>query len=146
MEKRTRRNAPLRQAAQETLVSAALETIQGMSVVKAFNLNRDKNKRMEQAIDNSCQKMPEWKKLCLLISGFSKLSLICSALQSCFYLFLLSSRHNAVALCLMMIVASFMIFGELKSAGSGMATLRLQRFLLTGQMSWMKCRLWMKEN
>ncbi|MDO4281999.1 MAG: ATP-binding cassette domain-containing protein, partial [Peptococcaceae bacterium] len=30
-----------------------------------------------------------------------------------------------LAYCLMMIVASFMIFGELKSAGSGMATLRL---------------------
>ncbi|MDO4281632.1 MAG: ABC transporter ATP-binding protein, partial [Peptococcaceae bacterium] len=55
MEKRTRRNAPLRQAAQEGLVAAALETIQGMSVVKAFNLNRDENKRMAQAIDHSCQ-------------------------------------------------------------------------------------------
>ena len=34
MEKRTRRNAPLRQAAQEKLVESALETIQGMSVLR----------------------------------------------------------------------------------------------------------------
>lgn len=126
MEKRTRRNAPLRQAAQETLVSAALETIQGMSVVKAFNLNRDKNKRMEQAIDNSCKENASMEKSMspylwfqqVILDLFSVAIMLLSA-----YFFLQDTMP--LAYCLMMIVASFMIFGELKSAGSGMATLRL---------------------
>ena len=126
MEKRTRRNAPLRQAAQETLVSAALETIQGMSVVKAFNLNRDKNKRMEQAIDNSCKENASMEKSMspylwcqqIILDLFSVAIMLLSA-----YFFLQGTMP--LAYCLMMIVASFMIFGELKSAGSGMATLRL---------------------
>ncbi|MGL5511954.1 MAG: ABC transporter transmembrane domain-containing protein [Sporomusa sp.] len=45
MEKRSRSDAPKRQAAQETLVEAVLETIQGMSVVKAFNLDENINKK-----------------------------------------------------------------------------------------------------
>ena len=126
MEKRTRRNAPLRQAAQETLVSAALETIQGMSVVKAFNLNRDKNKRMEQAIDNSCKENASMEKSMspylwcqqIILDLFSVAIMLLST-----YFFLQGTMP--LAYCLMMIVASFMIFGELKSAGSGMATLRL---------------------
>ena len=126
MEKRTRRNAPLRQAAQETLVSAALETIQGMSVVKAFNLNRDKNKRMEQAIDNSCQENARMEKAMspylwlqqIILDLFSVAIMLLSVF---FYL----QGTMPLPYCLMMIVASFMIFGELKSAGSGMATLRL---------------------
>lgn len=126
MEKRTRRNAPLRQAAQETLVSAALETIQGMSVVKAFNLNRDKNKRMEQAIDNSCKENSSMEKSMSPYLWFQQVILDLSSvaimlLSACFYL----QGTMPLAYCLMMIVASFMIFGELKSAGSGMATLRL---------------------
>ena len=126
MEKRTRRNAPLRQVAQEKLVSAALETIQGMSVVKAFNLNRDKNKRMEQAIDNSCTENASMEKsmspyLWLQQVVLDLFSVAIMLLSTYFYL----QGTMPLAYCLMMIVASFMIFGELKSAGSGMATLRL---------------------
>ena len=115
MEKRTRRNAPLRQAAQEKLVSAALETIQGMSVVKAFNLNRDKNKRMEQAIDNSCTENASMEKsmspyLWLQQLVLDLFSVAIMLLSTYFYL----QGTMPLAYCLMMIVASFMIFGELK--------------------------------
>lgn len=126
MEKRTRENAPLRQAAQEKLIEAALETIQGMSVVKAFNLSQDKNKRMDAAIDHSCTENSNMEKsmspylwLQSVILDLFSVGIMLSSVY--FYL------HGTMELAysLMMIVASFMIFGELKSAGSGMATLRL---------------------
>lgn len=99
MEKRTRRNAPLRQAAQEKLVESALETIQGMSVVKAFNLSRDKNKRMDQAIDNSCTENASMEKsmspLPLAPIGHSR-SVQCGD-HAAICLFL-SARYNAFGL------------------------------------------------
>lgn len=126
MEKRTRKNAPLRQAAQEKLIEAALETIQGMSVVKAFNLSQDKNNRMDAAIDHSCTENSNMEKsmspylwLQSVVLDLFSVGIMLSSVY--FYL------HGTMELAysLMMIVASFMIFGELKSAGSGMATLRL---------------------
>lgn len=126
MEKRTRRNAPLRQAAQEKLVESALETIQGMSVVKAFNLSRDKNKRMDQAIDSSCTENASMEKsmspyLWLQSVILDLFSVGIMLLSVYFYL----QGTMPLAYCLLLIVAAFMIFSELKSAGSGMATLRL---------------------
>lgn len=56
MEKRSRADIPKRQAAQATLVEKVLETIQGMSVVKAFDLDDAKGKKVDQAIDESCEK------------------------------------------------------------------------------------------
>lgn len=126
MEKRTRQNAPLRQAAQEKLVAAALETIQGMSVIKAFNLDQGKNKRMDRTIDRSCSENAGMEKsmspylwLQQVILDLFSVSIMCMSVI--FYL----QGTMPLVYCLMMIVASFMVFGELKSAGSGMATLRL---------------------
>lgn len=56
MEKRSRADIPKRQAAQATLVEEVLETIQGMSVVKAFDLDDAKEKKVDQAIDESYEK------------------------------------------------------------------------------------------
>lgn len=126
MEKRTRKNAPLRQAAQEKLIEAALETIQGMSVVKAFNLSQDKNKRMDAAIDHSCTENSNMEKsmspylwLQSVVLDLFSVGITLSSVYFCLH------GTMELAYSLMMIVASFMIFGELKSAGSGMATLRL---------------------
>ena len=126
MEKKSRTNAPRRQAAQEALVAAALETIQGMSVVKAFHLSRDRNRRMEDAIDRSCQENCGMEKAMspylwlqsVVLDGASVGIMLLSV-----WFFLQGTME--LSYCLMMLVASFVIFGELKSAGSGMAALRL---------------------
>lgn len=81
---------------------------------------------MEQAIDNSCKENASMEKSMspylwcqqIILDLFSVAIMLLSA-----YFFLQGTMP--LAYCLMMIVASFMIFGELKSAGSGMATLRL---------------------
>ena len=53
MQKAAKRLAPRRQAAQANLVTAFLEYIQGMGVVKAFGLGERSGKAVNQAIDES---------------------------------------------------------------------------------------------
>jgi len=126
MEKKSRKDAPLRQAAQETLVEAVLETIQGMSVVKAFNLDHEKDKKVDMAIEESCAKNWAMEKSLTPYVALQQLTLhlfsVAIMLVSIvFYIY----GTLPIVNCLMMLVASFLIFEQLKSVGSGLATLRL---------------------
>jgi len=126
MEKKSRTIAPKRQESQEKLVDAVLENIKGMFIVKSFNLTRLDNKKIDKAIEYNRVSNLNMEKLFtpytitqeLVLKLFSVLIML-SAIS--FYF------HNTLSLtyCLMMIVVSFMIFGQIQSAGSGMAILRV---------------------
>lgn len=126
MEKKSRTDVPKRQAAQETLVVAVLENIQGMSVVKAFNLDLNKGKKVDHAIDESCKKNMVLEKAMnpyvavqqLILYLFSVLIIFASIV---FYL----NGSLSLVYCLMMLIASFMVFEQLKIAGSCMVNLRI---------------------
>ena len=51
LQKKSQEVSPKRQAAQEDLVGATLEYIQGMGIVKSFNLGGGSNQKMKQAAD-----------------------------------------------------------------------------------------------
>ncbi|MFV0412813.1 MAG: ABC transporter ATP-binding protein, partial [Oscillospiraceae bacterium] len=126
MEKRSELDAPRRQKAQEFLVGAVLETIQGMAVVKAFNLDSTANKRVDQAIDESCKKNSALEKAMTPYIAAQQLVLdLCSVAILLVSIWFCLNGSMSLANCLMMMIASFLIFGQLKSAGSGTATLRL---------------------
>lgn len=81
---------------------------------------------MDSTIDRSCSENAGMEKsmspylwLQQVILDLFSVSIMCMSVI--FYL----QGTMPLVYCLMMIVASFMVFGELKSAGSGMATLRL---------------------
>lgn len=126
MEKKSRLDIPKRQAAQASLVEAVLETIQGMSVVKAFNLDLAKGKKVDTAIDESCEKNTTLEKAInpyiaiqqIILYLFSVLVIFASI---AFYL----NGSLSLVYCLMMIISSFMVFEQLKTAGSNMANLRI---------------------
>lgn len=126
MAKKSKNNVPKRQSAQETLIDAVLETVQGMSVVKAFNLDLDKGKKVDHAIEQSCiQNDALEKTMNPFVAAQQIILYLCSVLivftSIRFYL----SGEMTLVYCLLMVIASFMIFDQLKAAGSGMATLRL---------------------
>lgn len=126
MEKRSRADIPKRQAAQATLVEKALETIQGMSVVKAFDLDDAKGKKVDQAIDESCEKNNVLEQAVNPYVAAQQVILnLCSAAilfaSISFYL----NGTLSLVYCLMMMVSSFMVFEQLKTAGSSMANLRI---------------------
>lgn len=126
MEKKSRQDVPKRQAAQAVLVETVLETIQGMGVVKAFNLDFNKGKKVDNAIDESCRKNMILEKVMnpyvavqqIILHLFSVLVIFASI---CFYL----GGSLSLVYCLMMMVASFMVYEQLKIAGSSMANLRI---------------------
>ena len=126
MEKRSRADIPKRQAAQATLVEKVLETIQGMSVVKAFDLDDAKGKKVDQAIDESCEKNSVLERAVNPYVAAQQVILnLCSAAilfaSISFYL----DGTLSLVYCLMMMVSSFMVFEQLKTAGSSMANLRI---------------------
>lgn len=126
MEKRSRADIPKRQEAQATLVEKVLETIQGMSVVKAFNLDDSKGKKVDTAIDESYQKNLVLEKAINPYVAVQQIILYLCSVATIFasITFYLNDTLSLVY-CLMMMVASFMVFEQLKTAGSSMANLRI---------------------
>ncbi len=126
MERKSSEDVPKRQAAQGILVEAVLETIQGMSVIKAFNLDFNKDKKVDKAIEESYQKNLKLEKAMnpyvalqqLVLNLFSVVMIFASIV---FYL----DGTLSLVYCLMMMISSFMVYEQLKVAGSSMANLRI---------------------
>lgn len=126
LQKKSQELSPKRQAAQEDLVGAAIEYIRGMSIVKSFNLGGDANQKMKQAIEKS---RVQNTKLETVFGPYGMLQqlvlrLTSAAIMFCSILFYLQGSMTLVY-CLMMCVASFMIFSELDAAGGKSFALRL---------------------
>ncbi len=126
MEKKSQSVAPMRQDSEVKLVSAVLEWVQGMSVVKSFNLTGRGDRAIAEALEynrNSNTKLEGLyvpytiaQKIVLQIGTFA---LILESVM--FYL----KGTLSLAYTLMMIIMSFMVFAHIGSAGSAMAILRL---------------------
>ena len=119
-------NTPKRQAAQSELVEATLEYIQGMGVVKAFNLSENHNKKIDQVIENSRDKNLMMEKTFIPYAAFQQFilngaSVIIIAVSITFYI----EKSMELGNCLLMIVSAFLIFSQLEAAGSTAALLRL---------------------
>lgn len=126
MEKKSRKDAPERQVAQGLLVESVLETIQGMSVVKAFNLDSEKNKKVDKAIDKSCDKNMTLEKVMTPYIALQQTVLnLFSVLIMLAAIMLYLNGAMSLVNCLMMQIVSFIVYEHLKSAGSGTAMLRL---------------------
>lgn len=117
--------SPKRIAAQGAIVSAVLEYIQGMAVVRAFNMSHNAAATLDNAI-SECE--VQNVKLELMFIPYAMLqSLILkitsvSILLASIALFLQGNMDPSV--CLIMIVASFMVFNKLEAAGQFSALLR----------------------
>lgn len=130
LQKKSQEVSPKRQAAQEDLVGATLEYIQGMGIVKSFNLGGKSNQKMKQAIEESRARNT---KLETVFGPYGMVQLFVLRLASvaimfCSILFYLQGSMTLVY-CLLMCVASFLIFSELEAA------------LTYGNISWIACSL-----
>ena len=126
LQKKSQEVSPKRQAAQEDLVGATLEYIQGMGIVKSFNLGGGSNQKIKQAIEESRTRNT---KLETVFGPYGMVQLFVLRLASvaimfCSILFYLQGSMTLVY-CLLMCVASFLIFSELEAAGGKSFALRL---------------------
>ena len=116
--KKSRQLSPERIHAQTALVDAALEYIQGMSVVRAFRGSRAAEKTMNEAIGQTEQKNFKLERKRIPYNVLEQIVLRVAAVAAILlsvWLFL----HGSMSLftCLMMTVSAFLDYSELESAG-----------------------------
>ncbi|MGN6715613.1 ABC transporter ATP-binding protein [Anaerocolumna jejuensis] len=126
MEKKSRNTAPKRQKAQAELVENILETIQGMGVVKSFNLTKLDNKKVDRAIENSRAANLAMEKLITPYTIMQEVTLriFSIGMMAAALLFYFQGTME-LTYSLMFIVVSFIIFEQIESAGHGVAILRV---------------------
>ncbi|MDR1769079.1 MAG: ABC transporter ATP-binding protein/permease [Hungatella sp.] len=126
MEKKSRNTAPKRQKAQAVLVENMLETIQGMGIVKSFNLTRMDNKKVDQAIENSKITNLAMEQMITPYTIMQEVILrIFSVIMMGAALFFYFKGTMELTYSLMFIVVSFIVFEQIESAGHGVAVLRI---------------------
>jgi ATP-binding cassette, subfamily B, bacterial IrtB/YbtQ len=126
LQKKSRVDSPRRQAAQAKLVEETLEYIQGMSVVKSFNLDNAGDKKIDRAVEDSSNSNLALEKsfvkyLAPQQFALSFVSVIVIFVSILFYL----SGSMLLPNCLLMIISAFLIYSQLESAGSTAALQRL---------------------
>ncbi len=126
MEKKTRTLSPVRQKNQAALVSKVLEALQGMSVIKSFNLTGKGDAALRKAIDDNRDSNLALEKLFIpygmyqgaMLGIFKALILLMSAK---FYL----DGSITMTYALILIIISFQIFADIEQMGSGLTVLRV---------------------
>ncbi len=126
LQKRGKELAPKRQAAQAGLVSAVLEYIQGMAVVKAFHMTENSSKRVHNAFEESLKANYGMEKTLIpLVAVYD----FVFKLASCLILIMAPyyALHGSMTLpvMLMLLVASFTIFSSIENMGGVTVMVRI---------------------
>ena len=126
MEQKSAALAPHRQKSEAKLVEAVLEYVQGMSVVKSFNLTGRGDRTLQEALEYNCRSNLNIEKMFtpyIMAQGIAlqlgSVAMMLSAVW--FYL----SGTMILANALMVVIMSFLVFAQISSAGSGMSLLRI---------------------
>lgn len=126
LQKKSETVSPQRQQAQEALVSNVLEYVQGMLIVKSFNLGQNSNSKMRQAILDSKDKNLKLERTFVPYNMLQQIILYgTSILVIVEGLYFYLNGTMALSIFLLMTVASFMLFSQLQSAGNTSSLLRL---------------------
>ncbi len=125
LQKKAKKIAPVKDASDRKLVEKVLEYIQGIAEVKSYNLTGDKSRELNQAIDDnaaiSIKTEVAFVPVMFVQSLIAKLIGVVIAIASiAFYLNGSMELLNTVV----MVIAAFILFGALDSAGSYSALVR----------------------
>ena len=125
-QKASSKTGPARQKIQERLAEKVLEYVQGMGVVKACGLEKDSGQAVFGAVDESCRKalsleesIVPWAAARQMVVRLFRVAIAASALV--FY----SGGTLSLSRCLLMLIASFLLYAELESAGNMSAQLQM---------------------
>ena len=126
MEKKSAAIAPNAQKSQTALTSAVLEYVQGMGIVKSFNLSGRGDKRVQDALEFNRRISLDVEKLMTPYTIFQELVLQIAGIAMMFVsVSCWADGTMPIAKALMCIVMSFLVFNQIKLFGMGMAMLRL---------------------
>lgn len=125
LQKKAKTVAPVKDASDRKLVEKVLEYIQGIAEVRSYNLTGEKSKALNQAIDENTAANIKLEITFVPIMFMQSLTakiigVVIAAVSVTFYLNGSMELLNTVV----MIIAAFILFGALDSAGSYSALLR----------------------
>lgn len=126
MAKKSKRNSESLQRIQSKLTKEVLATIQGMQVIKAFNLSGENNKSLEDAFENSFKSMLKIEKTTIPYSILQRIIMgLTISVMIYLAIFQYISGEIILSKAIMLMIVSFIIFDGLIGAGRLMAVLRI---------------------
>ena len=126
MQRASKKVTGKRVAAQSAIVGAVLEYVQGIGVVRAFSLTGEAEQKLSGAIDE-CERMNvalelKFIKYAIMQTLLTKASSVVMCLVS---VWCWISGTMEAGVCLVMIVASFMVYGKIEMSGVFASLLRM---------------------
>ncbi len=126
MEKKSAAIAGGTQQAQTDLIEAVLENVQGMSVVKSFNLTGKGDKKLQDTLERSRRSNLEVEHVMTPYTAAQEAVLqLASAAMMLAAVVLWRNGGMTLANALMALVVSFLVFSQVKLFGMGVSMLRL---------------------
>lgn len=126
MEKKSIVIAPNAQKSQTILTSEVLEYVQGMSIIKSFNLSGKGDKKIQDALEFNRKSNLDMEKLLTPYSMLEDLVVQAAGIGMMFAAIRFWMNGTmSLANALMVIVMSFLVFGQIKLFGMGISMLRL---------------------
>ena len=126
MEKKSAAIADDTQKSQTALIEAVLETVQGMSVVKSFNLTGRGDKKMQDALEYNRRSNVEVADILTPYTALQEAVLQIAGVGMMLAAVLLwINGAMRLANALMALVMSFLVFNQIKAFGMGVSMLRL---------------------
>ena len=126
MERNSAAIAQNTQASQTALIEAVLENIQGMSVVKSFNLTGKGDKKLRDALEFNRRSSLEVEQVMTPYTAAQEAVLqIAGVGMMAAAIILWRNGTMSLANALMTLVASFLVFSQIKLFGMGVSMLRL---------------------
>lgn len=126
MEKKSAVIANDTQRSQTALIEAVLETVQGMGVVKSFNLSGKGDKKLQDALEYNRRSNVDVAKLLTPYTALQEAVLqiagVCMMLAA---VVLWINGDMSLANALTVLVMSFLVFNQIKAFGMGVSMLRL---------------------
>ena len=126
MEKKSRALSPVRQKNEAALVSRVLESLQGMSVIKSFNLTGKGDDALKKAIDDNRDSNLAMERLFIpygkiqgVVLGAFKALLLLTAVS------LFITGNMSLTYALMAVIISFQVFADIEQTGAGLTVLRV---------------------
>ena len=126
MEKKSAMIANNTQKSQTALIEAVLETIQGMSVIKSFNLTGKGDKKLQDALEYNRRSNIEVSDILTPYTALQEAILQIAGIGMMLAAILLwIGGGMSLANALMVLVMSFLVFNQIKAFGMGVSMLRL---------------------
>lgn len=126
MQKKSHEVSPLKTASDTRLVASVLEYVQGIGVVRSYNLDQEANKTVDCAIRENEAINVRLEKTFVPYTCLQSLVLKLFSIGMIFLAVMLYV-NDAMALinCLLLVISSFMVYAQLDTAGNYSALLRV---------------------